>query len=377
MKQDTTRSTDRRTFLSRLAAGCAGAAASSALAGCGTLGGKTELPEGAETREGTQRSETRRDQSPGVGIYLGNDRTLNAWENWFGRTVDYYSIALFRNSWEDYRVENWPLKIDLQSVFADRHPVITFSMFPDGAELEQVAAGEFAEKYRRLARELVDNGLSDAHLRFGAEFNGNWSPGTAVSRPELFVEAWKQVVRPMRSVSGAAFTFVWAPDIWKRQLAAPKAYPGDEWVDEVGLTFYDKGDCYPYPEQCDDGCRRRHRECTWERLLEGRDANFGLNFWADFAREHGKTLVFPEYGVMARNWSTPGGGDNPQFFRNFDSWMTENEDVVGWHNTWSWTSGPSYVGPARGHTSTEYPLFRDASATFRRLFGNPDAGSSS
>jgi len=317
------------------------------------------------------------DTSPGVGVYLGNDQTLTEWENWFGRSVDYYSFTLFRDSWADYRIENWPLEIDIQSIVSDRQPIVTFSMFPKGADLVQVAAGEFTEKYRQLAVDMIDNGLSDAHLRFGAEFNGNWSPGTAVSRPELFVDAWKEIVSTMRSVSKSAFNFVWAPDIYRRQLDPLKAYPGDEWVNEVGLTFYDKGACYPYPDQCHGDCLRRHRSCTWKQLLEGRGANFGLNFWAEFAREHGKPLVFPEYGVMARDWPTPGGGDNPRFFRNFNRWMTENEDVVGWHNTWSFTNGPSYVGPAREHESTEYPHFPDSSETFRQLFGNPDTNSSS
>jgi hypothetical protein len=373
MSQDA-RPTNRRTFLRKLAAGTSGLAVTTALAGCSLFDDDTEQSELTEapTEAPTATSES---QAPGVGIYLGDDRTLQMWESWFGQSVDYYSIALFRGSWEDYRLENWPVEIDLGSIVSNRQAIITFSMFPRGTNMEQVAAGDFTDRYRQLASEMIDNGMSDAHLRFGAELNGDWGPDTAVGRPKLFVEAWKKVVTAMRSVSESAFNFVWAPDIWKRQMDPTKAYPGDEFVDEVGLTFYDKGACYPYPAQCTDDCLRQHRECTWEKLLEGRAEDYGLNFWTQFAREHGKSLVFPEYGVMARERATPGGGDNPQFFRYFNNWIQENVDVVGWHSPWSWTAGPSYIGPERGHNSTDYPFFSDASVEFRRQFGNPENSS--
>ena len=370
MERDNPRLVNRRSVLRTIAAG-AGAGASTALAGCGSSDEDPDTvgPTAALTEE---PAGIPRDQAPGVGIYLGDDRALQTWENWFGRSVEYYSIALFRESWADYSPENWPLETDLESIVSDRQPVITFSMFPRGRSMEQVAAGEFTDRYRQFAADMVDNGMSGAHLRFGAELNGDWGPDTAVGRPELFVDAWREIVTAMRSVSESAFSFIWAPDIWRRQMAPTKAYPGDEFVDEVGLTFYDKGACYPYPAQCSEACLREHRDCTWETLLEGREENYGLNFWTQFAREHGKPLVFPEYGVMARERATPGGGDNPLFFQYFDNWMRENEDVVGWHAPWSWTVGPSYVGPERGHDSTEYPFLSDASVEFRRRFGNPE-----
>ncbi len=374
MRRDDPRSANRRSFLRTVVGGTAGLATSTALAGCTLVDDDAEPP--ASTATPTEASTaTSRSESPGVGIYLGDDRTLQLWERWFGRTVDYYSIALFRESWEDYRLENWPVEIDIESIVSDRSPIITFSMFPRGSRMRQVAAGRFTHRYRRLAADLVDNGMSDAHLRFGAELNGDWGPDTAVGRPDLFVDAWTEIVTAMRSVSGSAFDFVWAPDVWKRQMEPTRAYPGDEFVDEVGLTFYDKGACYPYPTRCSPDCLRRHRQCTWEKLLRGRGEDYGLDFWTRFARRHNKPLVFPEYGVMAREWVTPGGGDNPQFFRYFDDWMRDHVDVVGWHAPWSWTAGPSYIGPERGHDSADYPFLTDASLEFRRRFGAPERSS--
>lgn len=309
------------------------------------------------------------DQTPGVGVFLGEDTKLDEWEEWFGRPLDYYSVGLFNGSWEDYAVNNWPLEIELSSVAQKYQLVVTFTMFPTEERLEEVAAGQFNRRYRDLATDLVANQLSDAYLRFGSEFNGRWADVTAVGRPDLFVEAWKEIVASMRAVDEASFNFVWAPNIWRYHMDPVRAYPGDKWVDAVGLTVYDKGQYYPFPDDCNRTCVRERRCKMWDVIVNGRDAGFGLDFWAQFARDHDKPLVFPEYGPVARNAPNPGGGDNPLFFKGFYRWMQSNRDVVGWHIPWAWTAGPHFVGPEELKHKSVYPALPDASATFRRLFG--------
>ncbi|MFC7026576.1 glycosyl hydrolase [Halomicroarcula sp. GCM10025710] len=127
---------------------------------------------------------------------------------------------------------------------------------------------------------MVDHGIGDAHIRFGWEFNGRWAADGAVGRPEIYTAAWRNVVSAMRGVDGAEFSFIWAPNIWRKQMAPTDAYPGDEWVTEIGLTMYDKGDYYPYPEQCDSNCVAERRRQTWQDILEGRQTYYGLNYWA-------------------------------------------------------------------------------------------------
>lgn len=365
MDTDESRRRTRRSVLERLGTGAA-LVATSPLAGCSLLTGEEDEPTPSSTETPTATVDP---DGPGVGVYLGDDTKLREWEAWFGRRVDYYSFALFSGSWADYRRANWPLEVDLTSLRSDRRVAVSFTMFPDEATLEQVAAGEFDDRYRTLAQDLTDSNLADAHLRFGWEFNGRWADATAVGRPDAYVTAWRRVVESMREADGADFSFVWSPNIWRYHMPPPEAYPGDDWVDEVGLTVYDTGDHYPYPSQCDSGCVRQHRQKAWNDIVSGRGSHFGLDFWADFAREHGKPLVFPEYGITAKNGTNPGGGDNPLFFRKFHDWVRHNRDVVGWHNLWSWTNGPHFVGPARLKESNEYAAFPSASKTFKRLFG--------
>jgi hypothetical protein len=305
-----------------------------------------------------------------VGIYLGADDSLPAWERWFGRTIDYYSFGLFYDSWADYWIENWPLELPLAQLTDGRQIVVSFRMFPPSqTNMEAVAAGKHNSKYRRLATEMVENGLGAAFLRFGWEFNGSWAVDGAVGRSQLYIDAWKQVVESMQSVDGSEFSFVWAPNLWKKHMVPTDAYPGDEWVDQVGPTVYDKGDGYPFPPNCDSECVSERRKAAWQGILEGREANYGLNFWANFAREHGKPLVFPEYGVAASGWKNPSGGDNPYFLKQFVDWMTENDDVVEWHNLWGFVAGPHYIGPKELYRSDKYPYLANASKTFKELFG--------
>lgn len=300
-------------------------------------------------------------------MYLGDDAALPEWEEWFGRKVDFYSVLVQRSAWEDYRVQNMPLELSIERLGKGRTLVITFSLFPIGeSDLSAVAAGEHDERFRRFGRDLVESGQSDTRLRFGAEMNGDWSHDGAVGRPETYVRAWRRVARVLDSVEGGRFRYIWAPAFGQADLAAPKAYPGDDVVDLVGLTFYDRDwRYYPFEEGCGSMCKNRQRRLHWERLV---NAEFGLDFWAQFAREHGKRLVFPEYGIMPANQSIQGGGDNPAFFRWFDGWLRSHSDVTAWHNTWSFVAGPGYIGPEELLATNEFPPNPDASAAFRRLF---------
>ncbi|MFC7248526.1 glycosyl hydrolase [Halomicroarcula sp. GCM10025324] len=340
------------------------------LTGCNT----DDSPEGREqeTETGQQTTETEQQVTEpvrNVGVFLGSDESLVEWEKWFGRKVDYYSFALFHDTWADYRIDNWPLEVPIERLQDGREIVLSFEMFPPSqTEMTAVATGQHRAKYRQLASEMVDHGIGDAHIRFGWEFNGRWAADGAVGRPEIYTAAWRNVVSAMRGVDGAEFSFIWAPNIWRKQMAPTDAYPGDEWVTEIGLTMYDKGDYYPYPEQCDSNCVAERRRQTWQDILEGRQTYYGLNYWASFARNHGKPLVFPEYGVSSRTMQNAGGGDNPRFFEWFADWMSENSDVVAWHNIWGWVAGPHYLGPEELYETKEYTYMNDASEAFRQLF---------
>ncbi|GAA0553179.1 glycosyl hydrolase [Halorubrum ejinorense] len=307
------------------------------------------------------------DSGPKVGVYLGDEGALEPWESWFGRSVDYYSFNVPTSGWDKYLVENMPFERPIRSIASEREIAVTMKLFPPSeTTLNAVAAGEHADRHRAFARSLIDHGMADATLRIGHEMNGRWAFDNAVNRSNEFVRAWRAVVRAMDAADEAAFDYVWAPHIGRGHMDPTDAYPGDEWVDQIGLTIYDKSQQY-YPAECGDACVREHREENWNRLV---NQDFGLSYWAEFARDHEKSLAFPEYGVVAQNWNGAGGGDNPLFFERFADWIASNDDLVAWHNVWCFVAGPHFVGPSQLYVSDQWEIHSEASETFKNLFGS-------
>ena len=77
---------------------------------------------------------------------------------------------------------------------------------------------------------------------------------------------------------------------------ARKAYPGDAYVDIVGIDSYDM-----WPGVTS--------EADWAAQYSG---PYGLKFWADFAAAHGKQLSIGEWGnYPGPATSGQSGGDNP------------------------------------------------------------------
>ena len=88
---------------------------------------------------------------------------------------------------------------------------------------------------------------------------------------------------------------------------AAQAYPGDEYVDVIGVDVYDWAN-----EDAFDGAG-------------------GLNEWVAFAREHGKKMSLPEWGVhggVDEQGKPLGRGDNGEWATRVVQWVAANRDVV-------------------------------------------------
>lgn len=86
---------------------------------------------------------------------------------------------------------------------------------------------------RSFARELDDFGLP-VFLRFAAEMNGDWTPWSG--DPDLYIEKFRLVARVMRQ-EAPNVAMVWAPNYYPDEKV-DIYYPGDQWVDWVGINAY-------------------------------------------------------------------------------------------------------------------------------------------
>jgi hypothetical protein len=74
-------------------------------------------------------------------------------------------------------------------------------------------------------------------LRTYWEFNGDWMNWSGYG--DSFITAWKRTVSKIRAAGGTNVGFMWSPasGYYDRAFAS---YPGDEWVDWVGISAYNR-----------------------------------------------------------------------------------------------------------------------------------------
>ncbi len=183
--------------------------------------------------------------------------------------------------------------------------------------LIQGASGAFNSHFATLAQALVAGGQGSSIIRLGWEFNGGWFPWAANGAASAFAGYFQQIVTTMRSVPGANFKFEWNPtigDLGVGDLA--DYYPGDAYVDYVGLDVYDV-QWADYP-----GAQAEFDQMETEA--------YGLNWLALFSALHNKPMVFPEWGL---GWGTCAngapvtssgaacGGDDPVFINDMAQWI--------------------------------------------------------
>jgi hypothetical protein len=114
-----------------------------------------------------------------------------------------------------------------------------------------VLNGAYDEFLANYAQAVADFG-HPVLFRLGNEMNGDWVPyaGYNTSRdPQLFVEFYRYVHSFFQQAGAQNVIWIWNPNgksfpdfAWNDELMY---YPGDEFVDVVGLTAYNTGNYYP------------------------------------------------------------------------------------------------------------------------------------
>lgn len=233
-----------------------------------------------------------------VLLYNDSNTTWSQWANpWFTQPK--------------YGWRHW-LQADPQR----RRVVLSQELVPDQVPSnwrELGAAGRYDRYARQLATTLVSAGMGDAVIRLGHEMNGTWYHDSLGNDPAQYGDwtaYWARIVEVMRSVPGADFLFDWNVNAGYRPIPFARYYPGDGVVDVIGIDIYDSG----MPGDPRDAAVR------WKRLQEEPG---GLDQIVAFAREHGKPLSFPEWGVVS---TADGGlGDDPVYVAGIAATVESNK----------------------------------------------------
>lgn len=188
-------------------------------------------------------------------------------------------------------------------------PLLTRESKASGETLASIADGARDELWHHLAEQLAAHPRDPIALRPGHEMDGNWYPWSTclAGGYDAYAAAYRRLWSIIATTPGTQHvTFTWCVTNGRRSVSpTPElAYPGDRYVDTIGVDFYDYSWLYAR-----DGQGKAVRDRAWGLLTTGA---YSLPWWADFARAHRKPLALPEWGIGTKADGT-AGGDNADF----------------------------------------------------------------
>ncbi len=203
------------------------------------------------------------------------------------------------------------------------------------ANLVATAAGKWDEDYRQIARTMIGAGYGDAIIRLGNEPDGDFNPWSAVDNEDFYIDAYRHVHDVIASES-RSFRFEYTTTRGAFPSYGRTAYPGDDYVDILGLDIY-----YRIDTPLDDRVWTRQ----YESVLRGHQ---------QFAADRGKPVSYTEWGVAKY--------DQPEFIERMHTWFSSLP-----------TAGPGrllyqsyFNSDSRGHSLDQYPRSERA---YYDLFG--------
>ena len=136
----------------------------------------------------------------------------------------------------------WNSSFDAQAVTAAwAYGALSYIAWePYDTTAQAIAGGQSDAYVSRFARAVRALNLPVA-ISFGHEMNGNWYPwGTGQTTAAAFVAAWRHIHNLFIQAGASNVIWVWNPNIINpvAQVGLRSYWPGDSYVDWVGLTGY-------------------------------------------------------------------------------------------------------------------------------------------
>ncbi len=188
---------------------------------------------------------------PAFGAVTADLPALGALERAVGQPVASYT---FYRAWQS--TPDFPAALAAQVRRRGALPVLTWEPWDTTAgvdqpryALRQIAGGAFDAYVTRWARQVRAFGQPVA-IRFGHEMNGTWYPwaaGVNGNSAADYVAAYRHVHDLFDAAGATRVTWVWNPNVTGGGAASlAPLYPGDAYVDQVGLDGYNAGTALPW-----------------------------------------------------------------------------------------------------------------------------------
>lgn len=339
-----------------------------------------------------------------------------AW--WLNRSSVYAVVFNGNYTWTE--IQGNTSYVNAWGRWCAQHPnskiVVSVAMLPgvgntpsSGVSHAKGARGDYDTYFRALATKIRDAGLCDqVIIRLGWEFNGSWYPwriqvGSAENDARHFAANFCRVSQTMRGLAATSTTdpgkmpanlaFNWCgTKFWNsydvgtafpaNTLATTTstgvsypAYPGDDYVDSVGVDIYDTdaaGTSYG------NSANTRPWSSTvlstaWNNIVGSASSTHnGIAKWQAVANAHGKTMSFPEWGLSTTPQSSPnpaGGFDNPYFIQKMHDYVHNAANNVEFHAYFDVPGASDHrIGQFPAQAATAHP---NAAQKYRQLFTPP------
>ena len=166
----------------------------------------------------------------------------------------------------------------------------------------------------RVAKRLASSGTKNAIVRIGWESNGKSRPWFCGTDAGAFKATWQRIASILRRYNPGVQT-EWS-NIKKGAQPARLLdyYPGDQYVDIVGVNYY-------------DGWPALSTQSAWDSQYNAsyKGGPYGLGAWYQFARSRGKQLACSEWGINAGRY---GCIDNPLYIENMHNFFMRNSGIA-------------------------------------------------
>ncbi len=261
---------------------------------------------------------------------------------WRGSRVDVLGGWASRTTWNDMRRY---FGGHLRRDFASKAPIMVLGLplltKESEGDFAGCAAGKYDEHFRYVADKLKRYRSTEKILRLGWEANGNWYPWSINGQYDAYKSCFQRVATVIKTTD-PSIKISWPVSGSKNRRNYTdlfnKAYPGNAYVDYIGMSLYDH---WPAAKT----------QADWDRSFQP-----ALNTILSLAKANGKKIGFGEWGLSQLKGG--GGGDNPIFITNMYKFLQTNAPMIAYEVYYNCGSTNStwriYPSNANPKSSAEY-----------------------
>ena len=231
--------------------------------------------------------------------------------------------------------------------------VISQGLVPSGGEAQMAAcaSGEFDTLWRDFGTLMVQQGRADSIIRLGWEFNEPtmaWRGTDAAT----YISCFRHAATAIRATNPKVL-IDWTINAHHTPAnlcggLSTNCYPGDAYVDIVGIDNYDH---YPWSPT----------KAAFDRTAANPE---GLSWLYAFARAHGKPFSVGEWGVVPTG---DAGQENPDFITWMHEWFAGHAPDLAYEAYFS-NCDPGGVQSSLFETSPNCQRNPHSAAVYRTLY---------